>query len=278
VEPNENATVTQWIQSNMTDFEFLTDRMRHYFIGQSGAGEYRLYCRDNQIHFQTVGYTGQKSLSYTVNYLQYGNLSELEFDDNFYELMLDGGGGATAVLSDPVSGAGTGISANPRGSPIQAPLERPIYSSATTLILLTGSPSSSPQAAGLAQDRFDSRRSNYFSVKFAVQNNPLVQLGDTINVVLSSQYSDQASGNYTVTNLLHELSANAITIVTACRGQLSGSSGSTIPTTINAPGQQVVPNTGAPGNPVQTAAPNEGGNMPVLSPDGSFASDGQLPN
>jgi hypothetical protein len=248
-----STTTTSWIQSNQTDFDFITKRLSSYFIGDKGTGGYRLYSYNNIIHFHPLTYSSPPV--YQIDYPSIQNLTELEVSDDFYKLMIDGGGATEAVAVDPISGKSIAVKANPDVTPITQSSsngQRPVLPDAVKIINCHTDLNDIAGIQGMVQEFLDERRSNYYAVKFKIVQSPLLQLGDAINLTFVS--NTQASGNYIIIGVELLIDTTSSTGMSACiearRGQYTTTSAGATNTLVYSPSAPVSLNNTISGQPI----------------------------
>jgi hypothetical protein len=103
VEPT--ATKGTYIQSNQSDFEFITRRMTPRAMNAKGKAGYKLAIIDGTLHFHTVGYSLKNDI-YSVDYYSTDNtVTNMSAKNVLHSSISMGAAGTALVSSSPLAGA-----------------------------------------------------------------------------------------------------------------------------------------------------------------------------
>lgn len=201
-----------YIQSYMDDVEFIVKRLIPRAINEKGRGNYRLFIKDNILHFHSPDFQTE------IRDLDYFNKSAstvVSFSDHSQINLSLGSAGAVAIVHDPY----TGVSETVQHDPTQVLNYARVTPPLTTVV---GSIEPIPCHVGanrvdeiraIVQNTYDKWYSSMYETMVQMERMPFVRLNDMINIVIRPDQSRSApwSGLYSVTQAKHTVVKGSLT-------------------------------------------------------------------
>lgn len=211
VEPTKSNGGEIYIQSMMDDITFITRRMIPRAINAKGRGNYRLFIKDNVVHFHTPDFQAD------VHQLDYFNRSSgtmLAFSDNSQGCLIHGSAGATAVIHDPYTGASQTIRHDDTRALNYAKVTPRLFevqSGDQPIPLHVGS-NRSDEIQALIQNIYETTYSSMYEVELKMERMLLVRLNDMIDIIIRPDQAKTSpwSGLYSVTKVEHTIVRGAM--------------------------------------------------------------------
>lgn len=203
----------QWIQSNLSDTDFIRLRLLPRARSKQGRGNYYFFMRDGALHFHSLAYeTSVTDVNYYASAQKAASLT-----DHTQELIEQGAGHAHTVYHDPY----TGVSAFTDSSADNA------LKLADTLPALAAVPNGElnlrmhmglnrePEITALTQNAYESARSRCFVVRLALEKTYPLRCGHVANLLLDPADNNASawSGNYLISHCNHVVREGALTSV-----------------------------------------------------------------
>lgn len=194
-----------WIQSYEGDFEFVRERLLPRARSTRGRGNYYLYTRDNTLHFHTIDY--QTTLK---DFAFYSSPSTtLEAIDVAQTKIDAGSAGVATVYHDPYTGRSRQAVSDPnRAVRLGNSMPRLDKIPGAKLYLREHATLSRDDNAGssaLAQNAYESARSECFQLKMQTSKTAFLRPGDLLRIALNPNNATTSSwgGIYLVATASH---------------------------------------------------------------------------
>jgi len=239
-----------WVQSYISDYEFIRWRMLYRALNDKGRGNYKFFMRDNVLHFHTIDY--QTTIKEFAYYLSQS--SRLVLTDVSQEMLEEGAGGYRYVVHDPYSGIMQEVLEDRTKVLVlgnEAPRGYDIKGIQRNVMFHVGS-NRSPEALALATSRYEDAKTQAFKVELTIPKSLFFQAGDIVNLVVNpvSGQTTPTSGYYLVPKVIHVIDRTSIvSAISFERGEWQGAvrnqtalvqSGESVLTTRNSiQGQQI---------------------------------------
>jgi hypothetical protein len=194
-----------WYQAFESDWSFLMRSVLPLSRNKNGSSSYRIFVKDNVLHFHTSGYgvSTVKSIAYTSGAPGFDNLT---IEDRYIEMA--GGAGASGLrraVYDPSTG-NTDIAESDSSSLIKFASSRPKYVNDDYRISHIGSNLASAETAR-NQQQFSALSSEAYGTTLTSERCMDIVLSDVIALSLSTNITESASysGEWLVNKVTHEI-------------------------------------------------------------------------
>lgn len=215
VEPTQGYGI--YVQSYISDYRFIVDRLLPRAINAKGSGNYRFFLRDGVLHFHTADYAAKLK---EFVYFGSGKGVRLTEVDNSQQVALKGLL-TKVVVYDQYSGTFKEVDPDPEKS-LKFAENLPKIEDTDFITYHLGS-NRSGEEFHLAQSMYDKRRAEMFCLKLIAENTTSVQLNDLLNltVLADRAKNSQWSGIYSVNKVKHIYEQGALSSsFTLQRGEL----------------------------------------------------------
>jgi hypothetical protein len=216
-----------WVQTT-NDADFIRDRLVCRAKSARGRGNYVFFVRDNVLHFHTFDYQTQiKELNYYA-----ASHANLTLSDLSQSKLNAGASGVLLIVHDPYTGQSEEIKTDRN---VALRLANSIHRldkvvGAERTVGLHMSTDRLKEGAHIAQNAYESARSECFQLKFMVERTAPLRAGDLlrINVDPSAENASTWSGLYATVSANHQISKGAIqSVYILQRGEQLAAKGST---------------------------------------------------
>ena len=234
-----------YIQVNESDIEFIQKRLLPRSINDKGRGQYRLYMRDNVLHFHSPDF--QTSVKQFVYYDT--PFKGIVQTDRSQQLWDAGVSGTRLVAYDPYTGQTNDVVNDPEK---YLRLADGIYRldkvpNGAQILVYHLSTNEPEEATAIAQNVYTYGRAKTFEVAIDVTQSMSYQIGDIMQFILSAEQVKTSpwSGYYVICGVKRMVRKESIrTVYTVQRGEIVREQ-----TTITQPNDaaQLIPETTAPG-------------------------------
>lgn len=206
VEPTKGNGGEIYIQSLMDDVTFIIQRMLPKAINSSGQGSYRLFVKDNILHFHGPAYQAD------IHQLDYFNKSasmSLHFSDNSQGVIIYGAAGSTALVHDPYTGTSQTVRHDPAHalnfSKVTPTLSKNLNADQPIAIHVGANRIDEIQA--LVQNTYENAYSSMYEIELKMASMLFVRLNDMINILVRPDQAKSSpwSGLFTITKVEHTI-------------------------------------------------------------------------
>lgn len=192
------------VQSYMSDYDFILNRVMGRSSNKKGISGYRLYFQDRTLHFHTPSfYTDVKE----IDIFSPTGIESVVQSDSSQELIKVGAAGIRSITYDPLSGIAETVDYDPTKVENYANVDN--YIEGVNLVPIfrhISETGRTAEAASIVQSIYSTNR-NTFRAKLTLPCSPGIRAGDFINVVQYdvSSVASQWSGLYYVNSVIHHV-------------------------------------------------------------------------
>jgi hypothetical protein len=217
VEPTRK-TSESYIQSNIDDISFILKRLVPRALNDKGRGSYRLFLRDNALHFHTPDF--QANL-YLLNYFNGSPAGMLRVADRTQLASRRGAGGVIGIVYDPITGETTVTEEDPSKTLNYAKVTPKLTTPSNPITYHLGS-NRLDELKAIVQNHYEQPYMGMYEAMLELHQVPSVQLNDLVNLVIQpGQVLSPWSGLYSVVELVHDVEDGALrSVFKLQRGEL----------------------------------------------------------
>jgi hypothetical protein len=197
-----------YVQSNISDVEFIRKRLIVRAANARGRGNYRLFCRDDVVHFHSPDYQA------SVVQVSYDSLPPIGMTafDHVNALVRDGAAGTALVTYDPLTGKSTFGLTRPDqalklGSRLSEQAKDTNYFGSVEYHV---GANRIDEARVIAQNVYEAARNASYSILLPLENMPLLRAGDILKLVINTKSTATWSGVYLIESASHEITKNTV--------------------------------------------------------------------
>jgi hypothetical protein len=193
IEPTKSNGGEIYIQSLMDDVSFITKRLLPKAINAKGRGNYRLFMKDNVLHFHSPDYQAD------IHQLDYFNRSAstaLHYSDNSQGCLLSGAAGATALVHDPYTGASQSVRHDPARA-LNFSKVTPNFNSlprADQPVPIHVGSNRVDEVQATVQNIFETTYSSMFEVELRMERMLFIRLNDMIDIIVRPDQAKTSPG------------------------------------------------------------------------------------
>lgn len=209
VEPTKFEGV--WVQSYVSDYEFMLSRMLPRAINDKQRGNYKLFLRDGTLHFHSPDYQAQvKEFRYYTDVTGY-SLKHIDSTQNRVDA---GSGGVRVVMHDPYTGIRQDVTSN-AGLSLKFGNTLPDIAGVPgiqkNIAYHTGA-NRIPEVSAIAQSTYERTRSGDYMVELGVTKSMFFRAGDLVNLVItpSNSQTTPTSGLYYVPTVSYTIEKSSV--------------------------------------------------------------------
>jgi hypothetical protein len=202
VEPT--VGVVSLIQSFESDFDFIIQRLAGRALNSKGRGNYRLYVKDNALHFHTIDY--QASVK-DLNYFFKSSAFQLIMTDRSQECLMHGAAGVKAVLYDTLTGE-IRTSESKAENVLKLGNSTPDFSGVTGAarpLLMHVGQNLVADCDGVVQSMYERERSQMYELLLMTSKTSTLRVNDLLSINLNPTPSKVSpwTGYYAVSSVKH---------------------------------------------------------------------------
>jgi hypothetical protein len=204
VEPTKSNGGEIYIQSFMDDLEFLADRMIPRAINEKGRGSYRLFIRDNVLHFHSPDFQANV---FELDYFNRSASTLVSFSDSTQLHLTEGAGGVTGIIHDPYTGNSTTVESDSQKVLNYANVTPRLSEASRSEFLCHVGANRVDEVNAMVQNLHESWYSSVYQVQLDMEKMPFLRLNDMVNVIFRPDQgrSSPWSGMFTITKVIHLL-------------------------------------------------------------------------
>lgn len=200
-----------YIQSLMSNFDFIRTRMTNRARNDKGRGSYLFFFKDNALHFHSPDYQPE---FHDLSYSQSNNTALTLFDNS--QPALDAGMFETRMMVyDPYTGQAREVASDPKKALRYADTIYSFQSVPNAGVLMPYHQGTNPpgEIDAIGQSVYERARTSALSLVLEAQRLIHIRQGDLVNLVLTptNNKSSVWSGVYLVTRVKHVVIGNAVT-------------------------------------------------------------------
>lgn len=199
-----------WVQSYISDYEFILNRMIPRAINDKGRGNYKFFFKDGTLHFHTMDY--QADVKEFAYYASSG--ISLRHIDATQSRVDAGSGGVRVVIHDPYSGIRQDIESDPAlalklGNTL--PDIAKVKGIQKNVLYHVGSNRIS-EVSAIGQSIYERTRAGNYRVELSLAKSLFFRAGDIVNLVVNPSQSQTTptSGMYYVPTVTHNVEKTSL--------------------------------------------------------------------
>jgi len=225
IEPTRGTGNDVYIQSHEDDIEFILGRLLPRAVNDKGRGSYRLFIRDNVLHFHAPDYQAEVR---QVNYFSSSTSVFLVTRDWTQSLVNNGAAGCVGIVYDPYTGTAETIMSSPNvvlNFGKVTPRLAEIRNGKVPLRYHLGT-NRVDEVVALVQNQYEHAYSKLYEVELKMEKMPVIQVNDILNIIICSEaIASPWAGYYVVNKVEHHLNSGALSSTfSLSRGELNTSS------------------------------------------------------
>lgn len=209
VEPTKFEGI--WIQSYISDYEFVLSRMVPRALNDKGRGNYKFFFKDGALHFHSVDYQAD-----VKEFVYYASSSvSLRHVDGTQDRIDAGSAGCRMVLCDPYSGIRQSVDSSP-GLALRLGNTLPDVNGVPALkknIPYHLGANRISEATAIGQSIYERTRAGNYRLELDISKSIFFRAGDLVNMVINPSQSQTTptSGMYYVPVVNYNIQSTAIT-------------------------------------------------------------------
>lgn len=179
-----SLTPLTFVQSSMSDDKFIRERMIPRAVNQNGRGGYRLFVKDDKLHFHTLDYQAN-----TLSLVYYtGGAIQLSHADRSQKLIEMGASGVRYLAHDPYTGDTKEFLSDPESSlklATSAPLTYDVIGAQRNIQWHVGV-NGPDEVAAMANAKYDTVKSHAFAIKVKMPQSIDARVGDFVQLSITN--------------------------------------------------------------------------------------------